>query len=72
MNTLLETTDIYLKNKRKLASRSRDTYGFALNLFASRVDGKAAADLTHQVPSNFITFLDKDKYAKTTIKLTVS
>lgn len=72
MNTLQETTSIYLKGKRKLSPKSRKTYGFVLNLFSSSVDGKPIADLTHQDVSGFISSLDKGLYAKSTINLAVT
>ncbi len=72
MNPLQETTSAYLKAKRKLSPKSRNTYGFVLNLFSSSVDGKAVVDLTHQDMSSFIALLDKQRYAKSTINLAVT
>jgi len=72
MNTLQETTSIYLKGKRKLSPKSRKTYGFVLNLFSSSMNGKQIADLTHQDVSGFISSLDKGLYAKSTINLAVT
>jgi len=72
MDTLQQTTSVYLKGKRKLSPKSRKTYGFVLNLFSSSVDGKPIADLTHQDVSGFISSLDKDLYSKSTINLAVT
>lgn len=72
MTTITQLSPLYLRDKRKLAPRSRTTYGFALQLFADRLDNKPVGDLTHQDLSGFIAMLEREQYAKATINLTVT
>ena len=72
MTTITQLSSDYLRSKRKLSPKSRGTYSFALHLFASKIDDKPVADLTHQDLSKFIAQLEREFYAKTTINLTVS
>ena len=72
MTTITQLFPLYLRNKRKLVEKSRNTYTFALQLFASRLDDKLVSEITHQDLSGFIDALEREQYAKSTINLTVT
>jgi Site-specific recombinase XerD len=72
MTNLTDNIPQYLKQKRKLSEKSKNTYTFVLTMFLSRVNDKDIGDLTHEDLSDFIDFMEDQNCAKTTINLAMS